>query len=357
MTGEPKDKSEVSEPKGRQSIPPLIFISHDSRDAELAEAFSKLLRSVSAGMLKSFRSSDKKGTEGIEFGDEWYKRLMGKLESASDVVALLTEKSIERPWILYEAGVAKGKMETPVFGVALGVPLSRVSIGPFYQFQNCDDSEESLTKLVMQLARRISALEPDPDVVKSQVQAFKAECEKIFSKLKGPSSKEQEETPSEASTAKLLEEVKVIIRDLPLRFEKRFVRFTDPERRLRIPKLYPLVVNELMHICPNGPENPLSILLLCSMFRDDAPWLYELGREAYETAIKPISKRRKNAFIALRHAIEMTMRGPLSEMLHMEDKGTHMAYREILRYLEKITEIFLHGDESNLWGKEVQVRK
>ena len=55
---------------------PLIFISHDSRDAELAEAFSKLLKSVSAGMLKSFRSSDKKGTEGIQFGDDWYKRFV-----------------------------------------------------------------------------------------------------------------------------------------------------------------------------------------------------------------------------------------------------------------------------------------
>ena len=66
---------------------PLVFISHDARDAELAEAFSKLLKSVSAGMIKTFRSSDKKGTEGIDFGDEWYKRLMSKLQSTSDVVA------------------------------------------------------------------------------------------------------------------------------------------------------------------------------------------------------------------------------------------------------------------------------
>lgn len=56
---------------------PLIFISHDTRDAALAEAFSKLLKSVSAGMIKTFRSSDKKGTEGIDFGQEWYKRLAG----------------------------------------------------------------------------------------------------------------------------------------------------------------------------------------------------------------------------------------------------------------------------------------
>lgn len=61
------------------SANPLIFISHDSRDADLAEAFSKLLKSVSAGMIKTFRSSDKKAGDGIDFGEEWYKRIMDRL--------------------------------------------------------------------------------------------------------------------------------------------------------------------------------------------------------------------------------------------------------------------------------------
>ncbi len=149
MAKEEKHKSDQE-----SSDVPLVFISHDNRDAELAEAFSKLLKSVSAGMLKSFRSSDKKGTEGIQFGDDWYKRLMSQLDSASDVVCLLTGRSMDRPWILYEAGVAKGKLDTPVHGIALGIPLGSVSTGPFYQFQNSDDSEESLTKLVLQLSKR-----------------------------------------------------------------------------------------------------------------------------------------------------------------------------------------------------------
>jgi hypothetical protein len=51
---------------------PLVFISHDTRDVELAEEFSNLLKSASAGALKSFRSSDKKGTQGIEYGLDWY---------------------------------------------------------------------------------------------------------------------------------------------------------------------------------------------------------------------------------------------------------------------------------------------
>jgi hypothetical protein len=64
MVEDEKDKPQAAEQKSLQSSSPLIFISHDSRDAELAAAFSELLGSVSSGMLESFRSSDKKGTEG-----------------------------------------------------------------------------------------------------------------------------------------------------------------------------------------------------------------------------------------------------------------------------------------------------
>src|SRR3954453_18209641 len=98
------------EPKRSPTESPLVFISHDTRDADLAEAFSNLLTDASGGILKSFRSSDRKGTAGIEYGQEWYRAIMQKLDVATDVVALLTTHSVNRPWILYEAGVAKGKL-------------------------------------------------------------------------------------------------------------------------------------------------------------------------------------------------------------------------------------------------------
>src|SRR5690242_4684739 len=141
MTVTSKKKQKEVEPTEILSSPTasLIFISHDTRDAEIAEAFSKLLSSVSAGVLKCFRSSDRKGAQGIDYGSEWYPELMRKLNLASDVVCLLTQRSVERPWILYEAGVAKGKLDAPVLGIVLGIPLSRANTGPFAQFQNCDD--------------------------------------------------------------------------------------------------------------------------------------------------------------------------------------------------------------------------
>ena len=180
------------EPKGRPSSP-LVFISHDSRDEELAASFSRLLHRVSSGMLKSFYSSDKKGKQGIEFGAEWYQSLMKKLCSASDIVCLLTERSLGRPWILYEAGFAKGKWDAPIIGIALGIPLSKASTGPFGQFKNCGDDVESLTTLIMQLAKRIPGLEPDTGIVKTQVQAFKNEADVVIKKLAGVGGPEQKD--------------------------------------------------------------------------------------------------------------------------------------------------------------------
>ena len=42
----------------RDAGAPLVFISHDSRDAELADAFSKLLRRVSAGKIEGLEPDE-----------------------------------------------------------------------------------------------------------------------------------------------------------------------------------------------------------------------------------------------------------------------------------------------------------
>ncbi len=134
---------------------PLVFISHDSRDADLAEAFANLLSDASGGVLKSFRSSDRTGTTGIPYGTDWYPAIKDILEVATDVVALLTARSVGRPWILYEAGLAKGKLSanTPVIGIAFGIPLGDATVGPFAQFQNSTDEEDAITSVVLQLIK------------------------------------------------------------------------------------------------------------------------------------------------------------------------------------------------------------
>lgn len=264
---------------------PLVFISHDTRDAEIAEAFSKLLSSVSAGVLKSFRSSDNKGNQGIEYGVEWYPKIIDALQEASDVVCLLTENSINRPWILFEAGMAKGKLNTPILGIAIGVALSNVNTGPFAQFQNCDDNETALCKLVKQLVKKIPNSEPDDDVIHSQVQTFKtkiAEILKAKSTASPTSTKSKENKLDSDAAAKLFEEVKIMFKELPSRIEMVSQRGNRENRKRINPEM---LYDEMYHYV--GRNNyKLWIQMVLSPLRNDFPWIYDGTLECYEKVSK-----------------------------------------------------------------------
>jgi len=327
---------------GTASSAPLVFISHDSPDAELADAFSTLLKSVSAGMIKTFRSSDKKGSEGIDFGDEWYKRLMLKLQATSDVVCLFTERSLDRPWILFEAGVAKGKLNTPVIGIALGVPPNRVSAGPFYQFQNMEDSEVDLAKLVNQLAKRVPGLELDPDVVKVQVTSFKSTEASILKTL-GDSvpTKTPKASEEESSVAKLLEEMKA----LPSRVADRLGESGDPFRRRRMRRLHPMMFEEMMHMS-GEPDDPVAILMAASLVRDDAPWLYELAMEVYRAAKSGDAEAMRKELSRLQRLGEMGFHFPLADELGMGDRESHFMFMEFPRILQRMLSRRLESPDS-----------
>jgi hypothetical protein len=310
----PKRKPKPSVPRVHEAATatpsptvPLVFISHDSRDAELAEAFSKLLGSVSAGVLKTFRSSDRRGAQGIEYGVEWYPEIMSRLDASSDVVCLLTPHSVDRPWILYEAGVAKGKLNTPVYGIALGLPVSRVNTtGPFAQFQNSDDNEESLTKLVLQLLRRIPGSEPDRDAILIQVRAFKSS----IAKLVPETSNEEPEGTGEASTAKLFEEIKVMFQDLPGRIEHRVGHGSKRSHRMR--HIQSRMMHDVMRMTEESGD-PIGLLLLASFFRDEAPWVYEIAREITEAIRRGQSAKAHETVRLFHHALEMVERGDVGE--------------------------------------------
>ena len=309
-------------------VTPLIFISHDTRDADIAELFSELLRSVSAGMLRSFRSSDRKGSQGIEYGTEWYNELMKNLQSASDVVCLLTQRSLERPWILYEAGVAMGKLSRPVLGVALGIPLTRASTGPFAQFQNCSDDEESLTKLAMQLLKRIPNADPDREVIKVQVQGFKQKISPILAAL---DNERGNVTADDTSAAKLFEEVKVMFQDLPSRVENRL----DPRRKSNVGRrFHPMMLRETMH-ASYKLDASLGLLMVFSLFRDEIPWLYEIGLEIYRTVKKGDPEEIEKAIVNFQMAVEFARSAPLL-MEEMKDDEVYYITREVPAVLEAV---------------------
>jgi hypothetical protein len=320
---------------------PLVFISHDTRDAKLAEAFSGLLKSVSAGVLKSFRTSDRKGNQGIEYGVEWYPEIIKNIQNASDVVCLLTERSIDRPWILFEAGMAKGKLETPILGVALGISLKNASSGPFAQFQNCGDDEESLTKLVFQLVDRIPNSEPDEDTIKFQVGNFKKSIEAILkdnNKVVKP--EKPESSNSDNSSAKLFEEIKVMFQDLPSRIENNI----NPESRNRKRRrFHPMMLEEMMHMSKN---RYIGIMMALSFFKESMPWLYEIGMDTIRTVKDGKTKaEKKRAFMEFQEIVEMSTQHPMMRDFFMDSKEDYMLFKELPMMLIKNIDMIMMNEK------------
>lgn len=326
------DERDVVDTTVAKAANPLVFISHDTRDAELAEAFSNLLKSVSAGVLKSFRTSDRRGNQGIEYGIEWYPEIIKNIQSASDVVCLLTERSVNRPWILFEAGMAKGKLDTPILGVALGIELKTASTGPFAQFQNCGDDDDSLTKLVFQLVNRIPGSEPDRDTIRFQVGKFKSSIEGILKALTTPSTpaasaKRQKLDEIENSSAKLFEEIKIMFQDLPSRIERNDI--SRPSRRRR--RLHPGMIEELMF---NAKSPAFGIRIGLSLMRDLLPWVYD---EGCSLLVKMQSARtpatRNKIMVEFEELLMVSTHNSFIEKYVIENEEDYRLFRELPRII------------------------
>ena len=291
-----------------------------------------MLKRVSAGVLKSFRSSDKKGNQGIEYGVEWYPEIIKNIQDATDVVCLLTPNSVDRPWILFEVGMAKGKLNTPILGVALGLTLKKASSGPFAQFQNCNGDEDSLCKLVFQLVDRIPNSEPDEETIKIHVQKFITSIEEIFAKRKKDPEDDSIVEYNENDTPKLFEEIKVMFQDLPSRIENRIdPEFRDRKRKRRF---HPIMIEKLIHMTPNPI---VGMFMALGLVRDKMPWLYELGTDTIKTLKSDISMKKKEiAVMEFEEMVEMTTHHPMMEEFYMiNSKEDYILSRELPRMLRK----------------------
>jgi TIR domain len=82
---------------------PVIFISHISEEADLANGFKSAIIKDFLGMPRVFVSSD---TESIGAGNNWLTSIESALAEARILLILCSSASIRRPWIQFEAGAA-----------------------------------------------------------------------------------------------------------------------------------------------------------------------------------------------------------------------------------------------------------
>ncbi len=89
-------------------MPLAVLISHAHDERLLAEAWKTLLSTVSQGAIAPWYSSDRQPDGGMQIGEEWREHLRREILSTNYVLAVLSPQSRDRPWILYECGLAGG---------------------------------------------------------------------------------------------------------------------------------------------------------------------------------------------------------------------------------------------------------
>ena len=78
-----------------------IFISFIHEESQTAEALQKFVNQILSGKARAFLSSD---TFQVYAGEDWLRRIFEELETAKVVLLLLSDASVKRPWVNFEAG-------------------------------------------------------------------------------------------------------------------------------------------------------------------------------------------------------------------------------------------------------------
>jgi hypothetical protein len=283
----------------------LVFISHDSRDVEIAKAFAELLTEATSGGVGSFVAEG-----GVPYGEAWFNKILENLNTANELVCLLTPHARERPWVFYEVGVAKGRGLEPR-GVVFGGDAGNESNGPLAQYQHCKGDEESLYGFVLQLMQRLR-----PDLkphrwVRNSVQVFLQRLNEV--QQQQHDMKLREAVPSAATgamTNQLFEEMRSLARDLPIRLES---KLAEVSRGSRITDIH--AVDNAATSLKRSARDPIALLVLASVVREELPWLYVLAVETFRDMRGKDAVRAGTALSRFTQCIDVLLEATfLSEM-------------------------------------------
>src|SRR5258708_25056119 len=263
-------------------------------------------------------------------GARWGPELAKELDTSNFGVVCITRENLTSQWILFEAGsLAKSLDGSRVIPLLLDVEFSEIT-GPLAQFQAKKIDRDGVFEVVQ--AVNGLAKQPIADArVKELFDALWPKLEKQITEIpKGTSP-----TKPTRSQHEILKELVTSVRGLDSRLrdmEEGGGRDPRSPRRWRR-RFHPFMVDEISHMVSRGPGDPISILFLASMFREDMPWLYELGMEAYRIAKKGSHDATREALERFRHAFHLMARGPFLKDSGFDPEMFHMMEHDLDRLI------------------------
>lgn len=283
----------------------------------------------------------------IDAGTPWADAVAKQLETCNFGIICTTRENLTSPWILFEAGaLAKSIDGSRVIPLLLDLDFREIS-GPLAQFQAKKVEKNGLLEIIDSINK--AATHPVPEERYRQLfEALWPDLEKKVAAIpKAASPAKQTRTQAD-----ILEELVGAVRAM----ESRVRDSPEESRPLRKRgRTHPGMLFELGQMLSEKPGDPVNILVFASALREDAPWLYELGMEAYRQASSGRSAAAKTSTRRFMRAVEMTVRGPFPlEELGIDPRMHHRLLRELTHALSYEAEDLPTLKSSKSKGSEAQ---
>lgn len=264
----------------------------------------------------------------IEAGERWANVVAKELETTKFGIICITRDNIASPWILFEAGaLAKSMQEGRVIPLLLDIEFKDIA-GPLAQFQAKKVEKSGVSDVVTSINQFSDAKLADTRLA-LQFETLWPALEKKVEEIPHSSSPVRQNRPQH----EILEELVSSVRGLDVKFRESAEE--APRLRRRRHRFHPMMFHEMMHMMELSPRDPIRFLLIASFIRDDFPWIYELGVDAYRAASTGKSDKAANeARKRFLSACQMLRRGPML-MEFVEDKESHMVLRELMHEVER----------------------
>lgn len=275
----------------------------------------------------------------IEAGQRWADHVAKELEQSNYGIICVTRENVISPWVLFEAGaLAKSLQETRVIPLLLDHEFKDIS-GPLAQFQAKKVERAGVLAIVESLNKACPSPAPD-DRVGQLFAALWPDLEAKINAIPTATAPVKHSRPQ----VEVLEELVTGIRSLDSRF--RDVAEDGPRiGRRRKMRFHPMMIQELSRMIADRPNDPISLLLVASMFREDLPWLYELGLEAYRAARTGTSDEALLARRRFQRAADMLDHGPFPiEALGLDPRELHFLTRELMHLVDREEEPLPPGE-------------
>jgi hypothetical protein len=266
--------------------------------------------------------------EDVAAGERWAESLAKELEASNFGIICVTRENHTSPWILFEAGsLAKSLQGGRVIPLLLDLELSEIS-GPLAQFQAKKVEKDGIKEVIESINK--AAAQPIQEArVKQLFDALWPQLEQKLASIPKQVAKAKPIRPQH----EILEELVAGVRSLESRLrdvqDMVSTEASGSDHFRRLSRLHPFMFSELAHMTAEKPGDPIVVLLAASIFREQIPWLYELGMEAYRVAKAGGSEEAESALRRFQRAAEFAIRGPLQEELGLDSRALHMMTREL----------------------------